>query len=129
MKKFKIFTLIIAIVLAFSSMNLVAFAESEEPCTHADCEITYEFSKELTDEEKARIIASINGEDDGAQTYGLTCTLFGHELDTGTTDIIEHKVRTTAPRCLRRTYEYELCTRCDYNTSTLIGTTYIYCCA
>ena len=67
--------------------------------------------------------------DDGATTYGLTCTLLGHKLQSSTVDVTTHKVRATAPRCVRKTYDYDACTRCDYETSELIDTEYIFCCA
>ncbi len=62
-------------------------------------------------------------------TYGLTCTLLGHKLRSTSVDVITHKVRTTAPRCLCKTYNYMACSRCDYETSELIATENIYCCA
>ena len=62
-------------------------------------------------------------------TYGITCTLFGHDLKNTTVEVTTHKVRATAPRCVVKTYDYEECTRCDHEASTLMGTEYIYCCA
>lgn len=67
--------------------------------------------------------------DNTATTYGLTCTLLGHKLDACSVSTITHKVRTSAPRCVEKTYLYEACTRCDYEKSTLAATEYIYCCA
>ncbi|MBE6749453.1 MAG: hypothetical protein E7557_09550 [Ruminococcaceae bacterium] len=66
--------------------------------------------------------------DDGASTYGLTCTLFGHKLESSTVVTVTHKVRTTSPKCVRRTYDYDACTRCDYEISELVATEYIVCC-
>ena len=87
----------------------------------------------VSDETKAKIEKYFaNGEpatDDGAATYGLTCTLFGHKLQNSIVDVVTHKVRSTAPRCVRKTYDYDACTRCDYETSDLIDTEYIFCCA
>lgn len=73
-----------------------------------------------------------NGEptiDNNATTYGITCTLLGHKLDPSSVSVITHKVRATAPRCERKTYLYQACTRCDYETSELIATENIYCCS
>ena len=61
-------------------------------------------------------------------TYGLTCTLFGHKIEGTAISTITHKVRATSPRCKKQTYNYEECTRCDYETSTLMSTEYIACC-
>lgn len=74
----------------------------------------------------------IDGEpvtDDGITTYGITCTLLGHKLDPSSVSVITHKVSSTAPRCVRKTYLYQACTRCDYETSELIATEYIFCCS
>lgn len=65
----------------------------------------------------------------GATTYGLTCTLLGHKLTSTSVGVTTHKVRATAPRCVCKTYIYTECSRCDYETSELIDTEYIYCCA
>lgn len=89
-------------------------------------------NEDISEETKEKLIAFYSNSeihDDTAATYGLTCTLFGHKLESATTTVITHKVRSTAPRCQEKTYDYEACTRCDYENSTLIGTTYIYCCA
>ena len=67
--------------------------------------------------------------DNNATTYGLTCTLLGHKLECSVVATVTHKVRATAPRCLRKTYSYDACTRCDYEASELIATENIYCCA
>ena len=89
-------------------------------------------NEDISEETKEKLIAFYSTSEnynDTATTYGLTCTLFGHKLESTMTTVITHKVRTTAPRCQEKRYAYEACTRCDYENSTLIGTTYIYCCA
>ncbi len=87
---------------------------------------------EVSAETKAKIENYFaNGEpagNDDASAYGLTCTLFGHKIESTSVATITHKVRTTSPRCVRKTYVYEACTRCDYETSTLMSTEYIACC-
>lgn len=67
--------------------------------------------------------------DKDVATYGLTCTLLGHKLENTAVTTITHKVRTTSPRCVKRTYAYSACTRCDYEISDLIATEYIVCCS
>lgn len=88
---------------------------------------------EVSAETKAKIEKYFaTGEPDGdasASVYGLTCTLFGHNLESTIVATVNHKVSATSPRCLKRYYDYEACTRCDYETSTLIGTEYIVCCS
>lgn len=86
----------------------------------------------VSDEMKVKIESCFSsGEpatDDSASSYGLTCTLFGHKLESSTVVTVTHKVRTTSPRCVRRTYDYDACTRCDYEISELVATEYIVCC-
>ena len=88
-------------------------------------------NENISDETKAKIIAYYTNEDEhnnDSSTYGLTCTLLGHKLETSTVAKITHKARSSAPRCLKKTYAYETCTRCDHEESTLISSTYIFCC-
>ena len=82
-------------------------------------------------EEQERIIAEklALGSDDGAQTYGLGCTLFGHDYLYKTAKVITHKVRTTSPRCKQDTYEIKYCEDCDYTEETLMSSKYITCCS
>ena len=86
---------------------------------------------ELSDEMKQKIIAYYldDNHDDDTATYGLTCTLLGHNLETSITHTITHKARSTAPRCLKKLYNHSACTRCDYQTATLHSSEYIFCCA
>ena len=106
-------------------------ASAEEAVKTSDVTIIIH-NEDISEETKEKLIAFYSNpetHDDTASTYGLTCTLFGHKLESSMTTVITHKVRTTAPRCQEKRYNYESCTRCDYENSTLIGTTYIYCCA
>lgn len=86
---------------------------------------------ELSDEMKEKIIAyyTDDNHDDDVATYGLTCTLLGHNIETSKVHSITHKARATSPRCLKKTYDHDACTRCDYQKSTLRTTEYIVCCA
>lgn len=89
-------------------------------------------NENISEETKAKIIAYYTSEEDhknDSTTYGLTCTLLGHKLETSVVSKITHKVRTTSPRCLEKTYDYEACTRCDYEQSTLGSSVYIVCCS
>lgn len=128
MKKLRIFSLVVAVALILSSMQIFAFAGDSAEAAHE--EITVIIHNEVSPETEERIIAHFHGTElPVAQTRGVTCTLFGHKLDEGTTTTITHKARTTAPRCLEETYSYEICTRCDYAEYTLLGSVYIYCCS
>lgn len=88
-------------------------------------------NENISEETKAKIIAYYTNEEestDNSTTYGLTCTLFGHKIETSSVSKITHKARTTSPRCLEKTYAYETCARCDYEESTLLSSIYIICC-
>ncbi len=88
-------------------------------------------NENISEETKAKIIAYYTNEEEhnnDSTTYGLTCTLFGHKLETTRVSKITHKVRTTSPRCLKKSYDYETCTRCDYEESILLSSVYIVCC-
>lgn len=118
----------LALAFAICSFQTIAFAENKIEETAEN--ITIEFHNEVSDEVKERINAHFHGEDDGvASTRGLTCSIFGHKLETGSTSVVTHKVRSSAPRCLRETFNYEICSRCDYSKYTLLYSEYIYCCS
>lgn len=129
MKTKRFLAILMAAIISVSIFAMPSSAaEAEEPQAHIE---VYFEDDNLSEEFKAKATAYfLNGapEEDGAATYGLTCTLFGHDLEIGTTYTITHKARATEPRCLKQTYNYSACTRCDYEASTLISSTYIYCC-
>lgn len=134
MKTRKLLALILALCTILS-LSIIPVGAAEEH-NHDEIEVVI-LNEDISEEAKEKIIAYyMNGEhehestDDDAATYGIICTVIGHKIETTTTYTITHKARTTAPRCLRKTYRHEVCTRCDdYNISTLISSTYIFCCA
>lgn len=106
-------------------------ASAEEAVENGDVTIIIH-NEDISEETKEKLIAFYSDPEshsDTTTTYGLTCTLFGHKLENTTTAVITHKVRSTAPRCQEKLYDYEACTRCDYENSTLLSNSYIYCCA
>ena len=126
----KIFALIMTIALVFGVISISASAEeTSENIIINDGQTVFIFENGLSSEMQNRFIADYyNLDDDGAETYGLTCTLLGHKLESTTAITITHKVRTTAPRCLEEYFDFEACSRCDYSNSTLISSVYISCC-
>ncbi len=124
---------VISLILSFCfilSLGVIP-ASAEEAVENNDFTIIIH-NEDISEETKEKLIAFYSdpeSHNDTSATYGLTCTLFGHKLETATTTVINHKVRTTAPRCQQNRYNYEACTRCDYENSTLINSTYINCCA
>ncbi len=123
------FALVLALVTLLCVVVIPVNATETE--AHEHIEIYIE-NDNISDETKEKIITFYtNGgeEKEGISTYGLTCTLLGHKLESSSVSTISHKARSTAPRCLKKTYNYESCTRCDYEESTLISKQYIYCCS
>lgn len=128
MKGKSLFTILLTLTLFVSTF--VIPTKAQETTTN---NIEIIISNDVSEETKAKIEKHFaSGEpvtDENTATYGLTCTLFGHKLESSAVSTITHKVRSAAPRCLKRLYDYEACTRCDYENSTLAKTEYIYCCA
>ena len=125
----KIISLILSLCFILS-LGVIP-SSAEEAVENNDVTIIIH-NENISEETKEKLIAFYSdpeSHNDTAATYGLTCTLFGHKLESTTTSVITHKVRTTVPRCQKKTYNYEACTRCDYENSTLLSTTYIDCCA
>ncbi len=123
---------ILALVLAIAMLSCIFImpANAAEAETHEHFEIIIE-NEDISEETREKIIVFYTNsgeENDGAATYGLTCTLFGHKLESTRVYKITHEVRSTSPRCLKKTYTYEACTRCDYEKSTLMSSEYIACC-
>lgn len=128
MKTKKVLSLILAITMLGCMFIMPANAAETEAYEHIEIIIV---NQNISDETKAKAIAFYaNGreEQEGTTTYGLTCTLLGHKLESSKVYKITHKVRTESPRCLKKTYNYDACTRCDYEKSTLVSSAYIICC-
>lgn len=123
----------LALILTLAVLLGVVIMPASASYEHSEGEIEiFIENNDISDETKERLIAYYSTpekEDDGVETCGLTCTLFGHKLEQSSTYTITHKARATAPRCLKKTYSYEACTRCDYEKSTLVSSTYIHCCS
>ena len=127
----RIFAFIMAVVSLFCVMFVSAGAEGvdEGTVTITVNETEFIFGSDTTEDFREKFIANyFNGEDERATTYGLTCTLFGHKIETTSVTAVTHKVLSTSPRCRRDTYSVDNCTRCDYTKSNLISSEYISCC-
>ena len=128
MKINKFLSLILALATLLCAVIIPANAAEADTIEHIEIYIE---NGNISEETKEKIIAFYtNGSEakEGVATYGLTCTLFGHKIESSTVTTINHKIRSTSPRCLEKTYDYESCTRCDYESSTVISQEYITCC-
>lgn len=126
----KIIALILVVVSLFSMMSISVYAEdtNESTVTVTVNDTVFIFDADTTEEFRSKAIAHYFNHDDGATSYGLTCTLFGHKTESSVVAAVTHKVRSTSPRCLRETFDVETCSRCDYVNSSLITSEYIVCC-
>lgn len=126
----KTLALIMSVALLLGVMSISASADdASENITVNDGQTVFIFENGVSSEMQSRFIADYyNLDDDSAETYGLTCTLFGHDLGTSNVSTVTHKVRATSPRCLKEYFTFEACSRCDYSNSTLLHSEYISCC-
>ena len=128
MKTKKILSLILAVSMLACIFIMPAKAAEAEVEEHIEIVIENEDISEETREKIMAFYANGGEEKEGIATYGLTCTLLGHKLETTQVAKITHKVRTSSPRCLEKRYNYSTCTRCDYEESVLVSNAYIVCC-
>lgn len=127
----KMISLVMVVVSLFLIMSVSVSAEdtNENTVTVTVNETEFIFDAETTEDFRDKAISNhFNHGDENTATYGLMCTLFGHKLESSVITTITHKVRATAPRCLRERYDTEACTRCDYTNAVLISSEYISCC-
>lgn len=125
----KIIAIILAMILALSFCLNVNAADVENTYHYGDVEFIFAEDSPLSEEMKQKIVDYIINGDDGASTYNLLCTLFGHKETIECVTTISHKVRDTHPRCLRQTWEVTGCTRCEEALGmVLLSESYITCC-
>ena len=128
MKTKKIISLILAITIILACMFIMPANAAEKEVEHIEIIIINEDVSEETKEKIFAFYSNGGEEQEGVSTYGLTCTLLGHKLESSLVSKTTHKVRTTAPRCLKKIYDYSACTRCDFEESVLVSSAYIACC-
>lgn len=124
----KIIAFIMAITLVFSAMSISVYAEDTSEISVTVNGIEFIFEAGTSEEFIDKFIVDYFNPEDNAQTYGITCTLLGHDIETTTTFVVTHNASASAPRCLKKTYHVDTCTRCDYASKTLMKQEYIYCC-
>lgn len=126
----KIIALILVIVSIFSVTSISVYAEdtNENKITVTVNEVEFIFDANTSEEHRNKVIAHYFDHGEDVAAYGLTCTLFGHKIESSVVVEITHKAKATDPRCLEKTYNAETCSRCDYTKATLLGSTYISCC-
>ena len=63
MKILRLISFFLVVVFALSSIQMIAFAETESDCSHSDDVVTVEFLNEISDSSKEKIIAHFNGKE------------------------------------------------------------------
>lgn len=129
MKIKNLFAILLALTLLTSAFVIPTSAKENINNNEIEIITNDEVSKETKVKIEKYFANGQPAENDNDTTYGLTCTLLGHKLEQSSVSVVTHKIRTTSPRCVRKTYLYEACTRCDYESSELMDTEYIVCCS
>ena len=130
----KVISILTSLFILMTVLCVSATADSTVNNTYVfeteDAHYTVEFYDNNLTVEQQRHIAEklIINENDLVQTYGLGCTLFGHDYKYTTASVITHKYRTSQPRCKKDLYDVKYCEDCDFTEETLTTTTYIICC-
>ena len=128
MKKY--ISLCLAIVICFSFVFSVS-AEGENTYLYNGVEVVFEENSILSENMKLQVAEMLvcgNMGEDNVGTYNLLCHVVGHNYSTECVVTIQHKVDTVAPRCLRQTWELQICTVCEDTIPTLLTQKYIFCC-
>lgn len=128
MKKFtKILALILVAVFIATPITHASNATYVYQLENIEIKITH---SGLSEEKLLYIVQLLESGETKAdsQTYGLTCTLFGHKLVTTKDEVITHMVYDTYPHCKREYYNTTICERCDYAEVELISTSAVGCC-
>lgn len=90
--------------------------------------IIFDADSAFTIEEQQHIAQIIVTPENNATTYGLICTLFGHNNTTESVAAITHCVNEQSPRCLKEYFIVTTCSRCDESTVERASYCYITCC-
>ena len=122
--------LVLSVMLSVSVLAVHAVGDANDN----DLSITIHGVDKLTTEQIERITSIVSEYHCGyttsetAVSYGLMCTLFGHDEQLHSVSAIEHKVRASNPRCLETDYKVTTCSRCEYENIEVLAEIYISCC-
>lgn len=122
----RIICVLISMLILMTSACVCASAN--EITYVVDDEYTIIFENTVPADKQDVIARALICGDDETETYGLGCTLFGHDYAYTRTTVVQHKIFPTSPRCVEYLYDVTYCEDCDYTDSTLLDSWYIYCC-
>lgn len=126
----KTLTFVLTLVLAFTMCFSVYAHDSTYTYEYGNKTVIFNETTQFSAEQRVKIAEYlVNGaETSDAETYGLTCTLFGHKYVVEDVTTITHCASDTQPRCLEEDFEIGECSRCGHTYSNRIGFCYITCC-
>ena len=127
MKKLLAFLLTL---LLFATFSLSAFAANEETFVYEINGITIIFDEHGAFDAATREVVAhkLAHDNDDTDTYGLWCTLFGHDYEQSGVSTITHCAQSIQPRCLQEFFVVQVCTRCEDTIVDRTGLSYITCC-
>lgn len=126
--------LVLTVMLSVSVLAVHSVGEANVTIVDNNLTITIHDVEELTPEQIERItdlVSEYHSDHlsyEPVVSYGLMCTLLGHDKQLHSVSAIEHKVRSTNPRCLETHYKVTTCSRCEYENIEVLAETYISCC-
>ncbi|MBQ9112235.1 MAG: hypothetical protein IJY08_01490 [Clostridia bacterium] len=125
----KTLTLIISIIICISICFCISVSANSNPIIIENTEVFFEETCNLSNDAKQQIAEEIVYGSPSVSTYGLSCTIFGHDCTIELVTTITHYAQNTYPKCLQETWEVETCTKCGESiTQTRVNYKYIDCC-
>ena len=126
MKKTLIFILTISLIFA---MSFSSFAANETYAyNYGNVTVVFDETTPFSAEQRENIANKLVNGADNTATYGLWCTLFGHDYVEDTVMTVTHCVNPTQPRCLEEYFDIGECSRCGDTYTNRISYAYIVCC-
>ena len=120
--------ILITVILSVSMCINVSASSNQYTYTIEDKTIIFEQNTIFEEKTREHVANYLAHKKNTATTYGLACTLFGHSYESSLVTTITHCVYDTDPRCLKETYEVQVCTRCDDTITNRIAYYDISCC-
>ena len=132
-KIFVITTLVLSFITIGVSGNSVGnkLKDDSKTIEYSDMNISVLFDSTIIENDVSEKIADrlVYGQSEYDAVPMLSfCWLFGHDIENHSVAVIEHRVRSTNPRCLKKVYKVDTCTKCDYMVEEMVSSAYIICC-
>lgn len=133
MKRIAVISL--TLILLFCSCFFTTSAE-EDPTPivveYGTITVIFDGNTTLDEAQRLAIAQMLSGEAQatiGGENHvdNILCNIFGHKKTTEPLIVVEHNVRSEAPRCLEHHGDLTTCSRCDYSNFEIEYSTYIFC--